>query len=494
MRITFALIFIALIVALTICHKYTRKSNKAIAFSVAMLIGALIPPLIGNLIIVLSIWELPSTIGYYIYFLGMDMIMYALIQFALDYCMVSRKHRRYRYIAYVLLGIDVIQYMVNPVTGHCFATEQISVEGAAYYRLIPYLGQTYHRIVDYGILGVVLILFFVKMVSSPRINSERYSVILSAMIITTVWETAYIFSRTPIDRAMIGFGVFGLLIYYLTMYYRPMRLLDSMLAHMASEIPEALFFFDANDECIWANRQGIELLGVQSDNFDYVPDRLHAMFGDYSREEASQREATVKNTTRSFVLEKHNVKDDRKRLIGSFLSIRDNTLEQETLKQEIFNATHDSLTSLYNRAGYDLLLTSLELETTYLLLIDGDNFKSVNDNYGHETGDRMIKKMADTIRRNFRPEDYVCRIGGDEFVVFVTKTSEEQRDMIISRINKINEELAKKKDGLPPLSISVGIAHGKGIEEPAKLFEQADQSLYETKNRGKHGYSFYTKR
>ena len=205
------------------------------------------------------------------------MIMYALIQFALDYCMVSRKHRRYRYIAYVLLGIDVIQYMVNPVTGHCFATEQISVEGAAYYRLIPYLGQTYHRIVDYGILGVVLILFFVKMVSSPRINSERYSVILSAMIITTVWETAYIFSRTPIDRAMIGFGVFGLLIYYLTMYYRPMRLLDSMLAHMASEIPEALFFFDANDECIWANRQGIELLGVQSDNFDYVPDRLHAI-------------------------------------------------------------------------------------------------------------------------------------------------------------------------------------------------------------------------
>ncbi|MBQ6121945.1 MAG: diguanylate cyclase, partial [Clostridia bacterium] len=66
--------------------------------------------------------------------------------------------------------------------------------------------------------------------------------------------------------------------------------------------------------------------------------------------------------------------------------------------------------------------------------------------------------------------------------------------MIISRINKINEELAKKKDGLPPLSISVGIAHGKGIEEPAKLFEQADQSLYEAKNRGKHGYSFYTKR
>ena len=63
------------------------------------------------------------------------------------------------------------------------------------------------------------------------------------MIITTIWETAYIFSRAPIDRAMIGFGVFGLLVYYLALFYRPLRLLDSMLANMASEIPEALFFF-----------------------------------------------------------------------------------------------------------------------------------------------------------------------------------------------------------------------------------------------------------
>lgn len=94
-------------------------------------------------------------------------------------------------------------------------------------------------------MAAVLVIFIVKVIKSPKINFERYSVILAAMVITTVWETAYIFSRTPIDRAMIGFGVFGLLVYYLALFYRPMRLLDSMLAQMASEIPDALFFFDA---------------------------------------------------------------------------------------------------------------------------------------------------------------------------------------------------------------------------------------------------------
>ena len=235
MRIVFSIILIALIVALIACYRNARRSDKTIASSVGLLIGALLPPLIGNLIIITSSEETLSTIGYYIYFLGMDAVMFALLRFTLDYCAISgTKHRRFCVIAYMLLGIDVIQYAVNLFTNHAFGTEPIEFSGAIYYRLNPYLGQTFHRILDYGILAAVMIIFIIKTVRSPKINSERYSVILAAMIITTVWETAYIFSRTPIDRAMIGFGVFGLLVYYLALFYRPMRLLDSMLANMAS--------------------------------------------------------------------------------------------------------------------------------------------------------------------------------------------------------------------------------------------------------------------
>lgn len=132
MRIAFSIIFVALIVGLIICHRNAHRSSKAIATSVALLIGALIPPLIGNLIIISSSVKTLSTVGYYICFLGMDVVMFALLRFALDYCMISKKSGRYCIFAYIPLGIDVVQYAVNPFTGHAFGTEPIVFSGTVY--------------------------------------------------------------------------------------------------------------------------------------------------------------------------------------------------------------------------------------------------------------------------------------------------------------------------------------------------------------------------
>lgn len=489
MRVAFAGIFILLCFGLTYCNIKAHRSPKAIGKSVARLVAALVPPVIGNLIIISSTDQTLSTIGCYVYFLGMDLVMYALLMFTLDYCGIPKARRKGALFAYVPLIIDVIQELCNPFFGHAFATEMIEVDGAPYYRLIPYIGQTFHRVVDYGILVAVMIIFIVKIIRSPRIESERYSVILAAMIIIAVWETAYIFSRTPVDRAMVGFGVFGLIVYYLALEYRPMRLLDSMLAHMASEMPDALFFFDANGTCIWANKPGIALVGLDGHNFESATERLRTLFGEYGA--TSQKKIAVDGITKCYALEQHSVMDDRQRLIGSFLSIRDNTAEQEILQKEIFKATHDGLTGVYNRSGYDLLLNSLELETTFLLLIDADGFKSVNDTYGHEVGDRVLKRIAETVRHSFRPNDHVCRIGGDEFVVFMTHADESKKSLIVSRIRQINAELGREVDDVPPISVSVGIAFGGDTDDPAELFEHADKALYQTKDRGKKGYTFY---
>ena len=290
---------------------------------------------------------------------------------------------------------------------------------------------------------------------------------------------------------MIGFGVFGLLVYYLSLYYRPLRLLDSMLANMASGMPEALFFFDANCHCIWANRPAIALTGIEEDNFEAASGRLREMFGTYDGQASVQCEVTAGDATKSYILEKHSVTDDRGRPVGAFLSVRDNTAEQETLQQAMHKATHDGLTGLYNRSGYDLLMASLDLSTTYLLLIDADAFKSINDTCGHDVGDRALRRIADAIRRHFRADDCVCRIGGDEFVVFMTHTPARQRQSIVARLRRINEELAAAGDGLPSLSVSAGIAHGGEAADKTELFEHADRALYETKRRGKGGWTFY---
>lgn len=217
------------------------------------------------------------------------------------------------------------------------------------------------------------------------------------MVFTALWETVYIFSRTPVDRSMIGFGVFGLLVYYFSLYYRPLRLLDSMLAAVASEMPDALFFYDVNGRCIWANKRGIELTGITDDNFEAAGEKLEALLGSTGGQNENWSGSHMVgsgDTVQSCAMEHRALTDNKGRSIGSFLTVRDNTVEQKTLQREIYNATHDRLTQVYNRAGYDLLLSRTDLKTTLLLLADGDHFKSVNDRYGHETGDRVLQKIA----------------------------------------------------------------------------------------------------
>ena len=494
MRLFFAGILLLLSLALGFCGFKAYRSTKSIGRSVALLDFFLIPPILGNLIIICSHDHIASIIGFYIYFLGMDIVIYGLFQFALEYCLLLRPDRKYRQVVSILLALDAIQLLCNLIFGHAFSTESITADGAVYYRIIPYFGQTVHRVVVYGIFFAVLVIFMIKIIRTPRINAEKYTVILIIMVITGIWETFYIFSRTPIDRSMVGFGVFGLLVFYFSMYYRPMRLLDRMLANIASELPDALFFFDANGKCIWANNPGLALVGLTDGQFDRSNECLVSKFGEFEDKEdgwTMQHEIETGEKTKSYILEKQIVLDDKGRDIASFLRIRDNTDEQQTLQQEIFRATHDVLTGLYNRAGYDVLISETDLNTACMIMIDVDHFKEVNDTFGHETGDRVLVKTAGILQHCFRSQDHICRIGGDEFIVILTGAGQEQRDMIASRLFRINENLEKKDDDLPTLSISAGIAFGNKELDAKQLFENADKAVYEAKNQGRHRFIFY---
>ena len=167
---------------------------------------------------------------------------------------------------------------------------------------------------------------------------------------------------------------------------------------------------------------------------------------------------------------------------------------KKSLERLNFKASHDELTGAYNRAGYDLLLSSIDLENTIMMLFDVDNFKTINDTYGHETGDKVLIKLVQAMKKNFRVDDYVCRIGGDEFVVLMVHTADVDRDLIIQKIEGINKELSDTDDGLPAASISVGIVQGTSAMDAETLFEKSDEAMYQSKQNGKNTYTFYSRK
>jgi hypothetical protein len=95
--------------------------------------------------------------------------------------------------------------------------------------------------------------------------------------------------------------------------------------------------------------------------------------------------------------------------------------------------------------------------------------------------------------KNFRSDDYVCRLGGDEFVVFMVHSDEMQRKLIEMKLEKINQELSNPDDGVPSVSVSVGIVHGTQASDVETLLSKGDEAMYKSKERGKHTFTFYDK-
>lgn len=164
-----------------------------------------------------------------------------------------------------------------------------------------------------------------------------------------------------------------------------------------------------------------------------------------------------------------------------------NHKEKSSLK---FSNEHDPLTGALNRRALDKLNGATENGKVALMLVDIDNFKRINDTYGHPIGDKILKNVVAYLRLYLRPDDRIFRIGGDEFAVVMFGVDESATESIREKIIGVNKTLLTENSAdVPPVSLSVGVAFGNVIDQA--LIEKADEALYDTKQSGKAGISFH---
>ena len=164
---------------------------------------------------------------------------------------------------------------------------------------------------------------------------------------------------------------------------------------------------------------------------------------------------------------------------------------QRSHEQLSYEAAHDPLTGLYNRSMFDKIREENDADGTALIIVDVDYFKSVNDTYGHEMGDRVLKKMARVLTAAFRSEDCICRIGGDEFVVFMRNAGKELTGLVRGKYERIRDQLGDDSDGIVGVTISVGVAFPDRENPTGDLYKDADAALYRVKDAGRNGCAFY---
>jgi diguanylate cyclase (GGDEF)-like protein/PAS domain S-box-containing protein len=197
---------------------------------------------------------------------------------------------------------------------------------------------------------------------------------------------------------------------------------------------------------------------------------------------------------------KFPLRDDEGRIIGSFGISRDVTAQMVAEQALTYQSLHDTVTGLVNRVALrDRLSQSLALlerqpGQVALLFIDLDNFKTINDSFGHETGDKVLVEVARRLTSVARRADTVARLGGDEFVMLCTALRADDDPRLLGE--RVVRTVAKPfiEGGLDlSITASVGIVlTDDPIADPGQLFQDADIAMYRAKDTGKNCFQIFS--
>ena len=275
---------------------------------------------------------------------------------------------------------------------------------------------------------------------------------------------------------------------------------ELFLKNLTGHIKSVDQYLDNNfNENKKSHQEGIELDNVVKQQVNGIADSVASI------DNLETIETAVQNHLGQIVthLNTHRVKEDKRAVLieaqNKQLSEQIKLLESESssLRQQVLESTNkaltDPLTQLPNRLAYNQRLKQeyarwKRYNNTLLLMIwDIDFFKKVNDNYGHQAGDKVLKVVAEMLQKNIRETDFISRFGGEEFVSIMPETSLGGGFIIAEKIRAVVEKLEFQYHGSNvKVTISCGITLFMENDTPEIAFERADKALYQAKEQGRN--------
>ena len=229
--------------------------------------------------------------------------------------------------------------------------------------------------------------------------------------------------------------------------------------------------------------------------------RFKQMFEEIQENEICESEVKVVSEGKAkwFRLVIKTLFDENRQIVNTVGIVEDISERKQEELQLKKRAERDGLTGFYNAITMKIKVDQL-LKAPWIIegnhifmLMDLDCFKQVNDTFGHQYGDQVLKEVSDTLKKTFRQSDLLCRMGGDEFAIMILNVSsfsavEHVIQELLEHLHKIYEQEGKTVEVSASLGIVCAPQHGITFEE---LYKKSDQMLYEVKRSTKNGYRVY---
>lgn len=286
-----------------------------------------------------------------------------------------------------------------------------------------------HFVFAFCLVLCIIASFITKITRIPYFYRKKYFPILVVICVILVLNVVCDLSEFPVDLSLPFFVFAAILICYLSLYRSPKELVDKTLSIVVTEMNNMVICFDINNECVYANDRALEMFRTSEGSLQAVSEYVKAWLAENDIESRDSLEwsdqKTIDNEIHYFDIEYRKLFDQKKEYIGFFLNLVDNTEKHLALEQERYLATHDTLTGLYNKSHFALksaeILKSHPDEEWLLISSNIKDFKLINDLFGMEKGNEVLKMEAGLLKERCRDGIVYGRIGGDKFAVCMPK-------------------------------------------------------------------------
>ncbi|HUI69072.1 MAG TPA: EAL domain-containing protein [Spirochaetia bacterium] len=377
-----------------------------------------------------------------------------------------------------------------------------------------WLQLTFVHAVTYIAAGTVMLLRWGRRSGDPRRRAQSRAVILSVAVGMTLYSLTaalsflpglnYLPSISPACTLLWLAGSALAILRHKLMSISPTDAAATIFETMA----DGILLVDRTGIVVNANPAASEIL--RSAPGTLIGSRLEQWLPNLTERRGSQAAGAVKDLETTYEsggatlflsVSVSGVLDRSGGRYGKVIALRDITARKHAENELHHMATHDTLTGLPNRTLLnDRLKNALSRAQRYkalrlaVLFIDLDKFKDINDRYGHDAGDVLLREAARRLTKSVREYDTVCRLGGDEFVVVLTDLADTLGcEAVVQRVQSAFRAPMRLESLEVTVTVSIGVSlYPDNSSSQEELFKFADMALYGVKSSGRNGYRFYT--
>ena len=454
-----------------------------------------------------------AEIGYSLLYISMNMMLFFLLRFVMYYCDIQYRRKPYTMVFRTLCLFDCISVALNFKFHHVYT---IRVIDPAQFIAGPDAPASPMLIMDrvfYGVTGgwyyyvhgalcafaVLLGIAFLLWKASrySAIYWVKYYCIAGSLFVTALWYIGVMYSNSPVDASLIGYGITGLLIVFFTTLYKPATLINSLLSASIRSSESGIVLFDNTGKVVFINHSFAELFNIQDsdygkayDIFAKLTENEDSINNSYSAVKRITDEETGIDTI--YEIDVCDVYDSRHDYCGFYAKIKDRTDEEVELEKERFLAMHDSLTGLYNiNALYRLTdekLARKDCKDYVAVVTNITGFKSINEVFGTDRADDVLKDIAGKFSEMIGPAGIVGRITGDRFGIFLKK--DDFDPVLFTRICR--SLYIDRGDYKYPITMHVGVCNVDSADLTSQMvYDRAFLSIDGIKNDMQKVIAYY---